>query len=113
MACSGFYLLRNNTNSLKACRRAVNIRKRPRVRLDRQSYSSLHRSVLKRDGWRCQRCGSSVGLEVHHITPRSQLGPDAEENLIALCWDCHRRTHEPVPSGPRWRIVSSMLVRSR
>jgi hypothetical protein len=35
----------------------VNFRKRPRVRLDRQSYSSLRRSVLQRDGWRCQTCG--------------------------------------------------------
>jgi YD repeat-containing protein len=24
-----------------------------------------------------------MGLEVHHITPRSKLGHDAEENLIA------------------------------
>ncbi|PYU19637.1 MAG: hypothetical protein DMG32_24045 [Acidobacteria bacterium] len=53
----------------------------------------LHRSVLQRDGWRCQSCGSRTALEVHHITPRSKLGDDVEENLITLCWECHRQIH--------------------
>src|SRR5205807_9160481 len=57
--------------------------KQPRIRLRRKEYSLLHRSVMERDGWRCQGCGSCVRLEVHHITPKSQLGHDAEE--ISLC----------------------------
>lgn len=48
--------------------------------------------MLQRDEWRCQTCGSRVGLEVHHVTPRSQLGHDAEENLITLCWDATGRS---------------------
>jgi 5-methylcytosine-specific restriction endonuclease McrA len=32
-----------------------------------------------------------VGLEVQHITLCSNLGHDAEENLITLCWQCHGR----------------------
>jgi 5-methylcytosine-specific restriction endonuclease McrA len=71
----------------------MSISQRPRVRLGQEEYSALHRSILERDGWRCQCCGSRAGLEVHHITPRSQLGHDAEENLITLCWNCHRRIH--------------------
>ena len=67
--------------------------KGPRLRLRPKEYSELHRSVLKRDGWRCQSCGSSAGLEVHHIAPRSKLGDDVEENLITLCWHCHRQIH--------------------
>lgn len=71
----------------------MNISKRPRVRLHREKYLELHRSILKRDGWRCQNCGSRAGLEVHHITPRSRLGHDTEGNLITLCWKCHREIH--------------------
>jgi 5-methylcytosine-specific restriction endonuclease McrA len=71
----------------------VKTTKRPRLRLERESYSLLHRSVLARDRWRCQSCGSCVGLEVHHLTPRSKLGPDAKDNLITLCWKCHRQVH--------------------
>ena len=71
----------------------MSITKRPRLSLDLNSFQLLRRSILQRDGWRCQTCGSRRGLEVHHITPRSKLGPDAEENLITLCWQCHRRIH--------------------
>ena len=67
--------------------------KRPRLRLGPECYQALHRSVLERDGWRCQSCGSLAGLEVHHITLRSKLGHDSEDNLITLCWACHRRIH--------------------
>ena len=77
----------------------MNSAKRPRLRLRPADYSLLHRSVLERDGWRCQNCGSRMGLEVHHITPRSRLGHDAEENLITLCWECHRQIHSLALEG--------------
>jgi 5-methylcytosine-specific restriction endonuclease McrA len=67
--------------------------KRPRIRLRQEEYRRLHRSVLERDGWRCQSCGSSNNLQVHHLQPKSRLGDDAKENLIALCWNCHRKVH--------------------
>ena len=67
--------------------------KRPRLRLDRDSYRELCQRVLKRDGWRCQQCGSSNSLQVHHMQPRSHLGGDVEENLITLCGACHRQVH--------------------
>ena len=52
----------------------MKITKDPRLNLDAKSFQSLRRSVLKRDGWRCQSCDSLAGLEVHHITPRSEAG---------------------------------------
>jgi 5-methylcytosine-specific restriction endonuclease McrA len=67
--------------------------KRPRLCLDTESYKKLVHWVLKRDGWRCQYCGRSEELEVHHMIPRSQFGHDTEENLITLCTGCHRKTH--------------------
>jgi 5-methylcytosine-specific restriction endonuclease McrA len=71
----------------------MRITKRPRLRLDLKSFQLLRNSILRRDGWRCQSCGSRLGLEVHHITPRSKLGDDVEENLVTLCWECHRQIH--------------------
>lgn len=64
-----------------------------RVRLDAGAYRTLHRTIVERDGWRCQACGSMSGLEVHHIQERSRMGDDSEANLITLCWQCHRRIH--------------------
>src|SRR6266853_6378477 len=54
---------------------------------------SLRRRVLERDGWRCQICGSSADLQVHHQQFRSKLGDDALDNLISLCARCHRQQH--------------------
>ena len=67
--------------------------RRPRLRLDPESYSRLRQQVLVRDGWCCQDCGHSTGLEVHHIQARSGLGDDAEQNLITVCTSCHRAVH--------------------
>lgn len=67
--------------------------KNPRVRLSSESYCELHRLVLERDGWRCQICGSSQHLQVHHLKFRSQSGGDEEQNLITVCTECHGRIH--------------------
>jgi 5-methylcytosine-specific restriction endonuclease McrA len=66
---------------------------RGRIKLATASYRNLWRRVLERDGWRCQGCGSPRQLEVHHIVKRSQLGNDADANLITLCASCHRHIH--------------------
>jgi hypothetical protein len=59
--------------------------RRPRVKLGPEEYDSLRHRVLERDGWRCQSCGSSKDLHVHHLRKRSDLGDDALDNLITLC----------------------------
>jgi 5-methylcytosine-specific restriction protein A len=44
----------------------------------------------KRDGERCQRCGSSERLQVHHIVPLAKGGDRyALLNLVTLCQPCH------------------------
>ncbi len=62
-------------------------------RLDPLSYESLRQQILRRDGWRCQFCGTMSNLEVHHREFRSHSGADSEENLIAVCTACHARVH--------------------
>lgn len=67
--------------------------KQPRFRLNRELYEALRNQVLARDNWRCQNCGASENLQVHHIQSRSKLGHDSPENLITLCADCHGKCH--------------------
>jgi 5-methylcytosine-specific restriction endonuclease McrA len=67
--------------------------KLPRSRLDPVSYENLRQQILRRDGWRCQLCGTMSNLEVHHKQFRSHSGHDCEENLITLCTACHAQTH--------------------
>jgi 5-methylcytosine-specific restriction endonuclease McrA len=64
-----------------------------RLRLDLESYERLRQRVLRRDGWRCQYCGTMSNLEVHHKQFRSHSGEDSEENLITLCTKCHASSH--------------------
>jgi ATP-dependent DNA helicase RecQ len=65
----------------------------PRLRLDPVSYEGLRQRILRRDGWRCQSCGTMSNLEVHHQQFRSQSGDDSELNLITLCTQCHTEMH--------------------
>jgi len=65
----------------------------PRLRLDPESYEALRQQVLRRDGWRCQSCGTMSNLEVHHQQFRSHSGSDSGENLITLCTSGHANIH--------------------
>ena len=67
--------------------------KQPRIKLARQEYTSIRNQVLKRDGWRCQECGSANNLQVHHLKSRSRLGSHTMTNLITLCAPCHGKRH--------------------
>jgi len=67
--------------------------KNPRLRLVPELYEPLRQQVLRRDGWRCQRCGAMSNLEVHHKELRSQAGDDSEPNLMTLCTACHANVH--------------------
>jgi len=63
------------------------------MRLDVFSYENLRQQILRRDGWRCQSCGTMTNLEVHHRKFRGHSGTDSEGNLITLCAACHARVH--------------------
>jgi 5-methylcytosine-specific restriction endonuclease McrA len=67
--------------------------KRATLRLEPDAYEQLRKQVLRRDGWRCQSCGSMSNLEVHHKDFRSHSGNDSKENLITLCNACHAAVH--------------------
>ncbi len=63
----------------------------------------LRKLVLQRDRC-CQKCcrgpervGGTEGLHVHHIHALMDGGTDDLENLILLCWACHRE----------WEIVEA------
>jgi 5-methylcytosine-specific restriction endonuclease McrA len=69
------------------------LQKQVPVRLATRDYEELRERVLRRDGWRCQHCGSMTNLEAHHQQFRSHSGADSEDNLITLCTDCHSAIH--------------------
>jgi 5-methylcytosine-specific restriction endonuclease McrA len=72
------------------------LRKKAPLRLEYPEYEELRQRVLRRDSWRCQFCGSRLGLEVHHQHFSSHSGEDTEDNLITLCASCHSVAHGTV-----------------
>lgn len=42
----------------------------------------------------CVYCGTSQGLQMHHIIYRSHGGSDEDDNLICLCWRHHAAVHD-------------------
>ena len=81
-----------------------------------QAWKHMREYIMKRDTWLCQDC-LKKGLhtpaeEVHHIIP---LQPENitdpsitlnEENLVALCRECHRARHHDTehPSKKRYKV---------
>jgi 5-methylcytosine-specific restriction endonuclease McrA len=57
------------------------------------SYDGLRQPILRRDGWRRQRCGTMTNLELYHRESESLSSIDSEENLIRLCSACHAAVH--------------------
>jgi hypothetical protein len=48
--------------------------------------------ILDRDGHRCQSCGSTSRLTVHHLT-YERLGNENWGDLVTLCQGCHDWVH--------------------
>src|SRR5271157_380269 len=83
------------------------------LRLDPPSYELLRQQVLRRDGWRCQSCGTMSNLEVHHREFRSHSGTDLEENLITLCTACHGGVHRPQKATNEWCLTQRQCKTTR
>ena len=60
--------------------------------LKSEHWQELRSRILERDGHRCQLCGSTENLHVHHKTYET-LWHEADGDLITLCSDCHETFH--------------------
>lgn len=45
--------------------------------------------VYRRDGHKCQYCGSTRSLTIDHVVPKSKGGGDTWENLVTCCSVCN------------------------
>lgn len=52
--------------------------------------NAVKMQVLERHGGRCVNCGSTEELEFHHVVPLEIGGNDTEENIVPLCYYCHK-----------------------
>lgn len=57
-----------------------------------EHWLELREKALKRAGYRCQVCGYRKNLQVHHNAYKN-IGHEDLEDLVVLCWKCHKTFH--------------------
>lgn len=68
-------------------------------------------AVFERDGGCCVFCGR-VGIPNAHFIARSQGGLGIEENILTLCWDCHRK-YDQTPRRQEMREFFKEYLQSK
>jgi len=56
--------------------------------------NTWRQKVLWRDNYKCQYCGATENLQVHHIIYKSKGGSNSISNGITLCKTCHSNLHK-------------------
>jgi 5-methylcytosine-specific restriction endonuclease McrA len=74
------------------------------VRVPYKRIMLSRKNVLRRDGYRCQYCGSRDSLTVDHVLPRSRGGRDTWENLVAACTPCNNKKGNRTPDEARMEL---------
>ena len=77
--------------------------------LQTKHWKHVRESALKRQPY-CALCGSKDRLQVHHNN-YDRLWKEDHEDVVVLCWKCHKHHHipeEPTHVQPRhnfWPVV--------
>lgn len=76
------------------------------VRIARRTLSPTRKNILKRDGYRCQYCGTKIGpMTVDHVIPRTMGGKDTWENLVCACVKCNTRKGDRSLREARFELI--------
>lgn len=76
--------------------------------------------VLNTANGQCEGCGNEAPfktydgapyLEVHHVVPLSENGPDEIRNAVALCPNCHRKAHYAFDRGVFIQEIKRRVLR--
>lgn len=60
--------------------------------LNSPRWQAIRKRLYREYEYKCAMCGSSINLNVHHITYEN-LGEEKDEDLTVLCQQCHSDIH--------------------
>lgn len=69
----------------------------PQLRLSRHS-------IMARDNYTCQYCGSKKDLTIDHVVPRWTGGPQTWDNLVACCRKCNLKKGDKTPQQANMKL---------
>ncbi len=58
-----------------------------------KAWKNLREKRLQKDGYQCQKCGSAINVQVHHIRYPDAWGHETIDDLVTLCDSCHKEIH--------------------
>ncbi len=70
----------------------------PQLRLSRHS-------IMARDNYTCQYCGSKNNLTIDHVVPRWAGGPHTWDNLVACCRRCNLKKGDKTPAQANMKLA--------
>lgn len=56
----------------------------------------------------CWRCGTTVGIHLHHHT-YLRMGHELDEDLVPLCQTCHQRAHDLATATPGHDLTAATI----
>jgi len=76
------------------------------VRVPGKRIMLSRKNILKRDGHRCQYCGTINGpLTVDHVLPKIYGGNDSWENLVCACTKCNSIKGDKTPEQAGLKLL--------
>ena len=58
-------------------------------------WKKLRNKRKRMDNYRCQKCGTGINIEVHHMRYPDVWGMESvEDDLVTLCATCHALVHQ-------------------
>ena len=80
------------------------LRLRQMVKRPTPKLKMSRRSVLARDDYTCQYCGSKSNLTIDHVFPRHRGGETTWENLVCCCLKCNNKKGDKTPQEIGMRL---------
>ncbi len=76
------------------------------IQVPRKRILLSRNNIIKRDGHRCQYCGTDRSpFTVDHVVPRDRGGADTWENLVCACMDCNSKKRNRTPHEAGMRLL--------
>jgi len=77
------------------------------INVPRKRIVLSRKNIIKRDGHRCQYCGTTNGpITVDHVIPKGRGGLDSWENLVCACTSCNNRKGDRLPEEAGMKLLS-------